>query len=77
MGERQGPLETLVNPDTSFWSGWRVLLTGHTGFKGSWLALSGLIQSQSQARWPELPALGSLSGLAPSLCAKPALLQPI
>lgn len=26
-----------VNPN--FWSGRRVLLTGHTGFKGSWLAL--------------------------------------
>jgi CDP-glucose 4,6-dehydratase len=26
-----------VNP--SFWAGRRVLLTGHTGFKGSWLAL--------------------------------------
>jgi CDP-glucose 4,6-dehydratase len=25
-------------PDASFWSGKRVLLTGHTGFKGSWLA---------------------------------------
>ena len=27
----------LINP--SFWAGRRVLLTGHTGFKGSWLAL--------------------------------------
>lgn len=26
-------------PDSAFWSGKRVLLTGHTGFKGSWLAL--------------------------------------
>jgi CDP-glucose 4,6-dehydratase len=26
-------------PDTAFWSGKRVLLTGHTGFKGSWAAL--------------------------------------
>jgi CDP-glucose 4,6-dehydratase len=26
-------------PDRAFWSGRRVLLTGHTGFKGSWLAL--------------------------------------
>ena len=26
-------------PDSSFWEGCRVLLTGHTGFKGSWLAL--------------------------------------
>ncbi len=25
--------------DKSFWNGKRVLLTGHTGFKGSWLAL--------------------------------------
>ncbi|MEI7952984.1 MAG: GDP-mannose 4,6-dehydratase, partial [Synechococcaceae cyanobacterium ELA182] len=28
-----------MTPDPSFWSGRRVLLTGHTGFKGSWLAL--------------------------------------
>ena len=25
-------------PDPAFWAGRRVLLTGHTGFKGSWLA---------------------------------------
>jgi len=25
--------------DTSFWKGRRVFLTGHTGFKGSWLSL--------------------------------------
>ena len=25
--------------DPSFWRGRRVLLTGHTGFKGSWLTL--------------------------------------
>lgn len=28
-----------INPDASFWAGRRVLLTGHTGFKGAWLAL--------------------------------------
>lgn len=28
-----------VNPVPNFWRGKRVLLTGHTGFKGSWLAL--------------------------------------
>jgi CDP-glucose 4,6-dehydratase len=44
VGERQGTVEDLVmpaarNPDPSFWAGKRVLLTGHTGFKGSWLAL--------------------------------------
>jgi CDP-glucose 4,6-dehydratase len=26
-------------PDKSFWGGKKVLLTGHTGFKGSWLSL--------------------------------------
>ena len=26
-------------PDPAFWSGRRVLVTGHTGFKGTWLAL--------------------------------------
>jgi CDP-glucose 4,6-dehydratase len=28
-----------VNPDRAFWSGRRVLVTGHTGFKGVWLTL--------------------------------------
>lgn len=28
-----------VSPDTAFWSGRRVLVTGHSGFKGSWLLL--------------------------------------
>jgi CDP-glucose 4,6-dehydratase len=28
-----------ARPDPAFWSGKRVLLTGHTGFKGSWAAL--------------------------------------
>ena len=45
MGERGGSLEKMelkhvaeqTNPD--FWRGKRVLLTGHTGFKGSWLSL--------------------------------------
>ncbi len=44
MDGRQGTLEGLelnvqgnVHPD--FWRGKRVFLTGHTGFKGSWLAL--------------------------------------
>jgi CDP-glucose 4,6-dehydratase len=29
----------LINPDPAFWRGRRVLLTGHTGFKGGWLTL--------------------------------------
>jgi CDP-glucose 4,6-dehydratase len=32
-------MESLVDPAENFWRGKRVLLTGHTGFKGSWLAL--------------------------------------
>ncbi|MGZ4979301.1 MAG: CDP-glucose 4,6-dehydratase, partial [Methylobacter sp.] len=37
MGKRQGAVENMVEP--SFWAGKVVLLTGHTGFKGSWLSL--------------------------------------
>lgn len=29
----------MTAPDGSFWRGRRVLVTGHTGFKGAWLAL--------------------------------------
>jgi CDP-glucose 4,6-dehydratase len=29
----------MVSLSTTFWQGRRVLLTGHTGFKGSWLLL--------------------------------------
>ena len=44
MGQWSSPLETVVSRagaflPPSFWEGRRVLLTGHTGFKGSWLAL--------------------------------------
>jgi len=37
VGERPRALESLVNRDA--WRGRRVLVTGHTGFKGAWLAL--------------------------------------
>jgi CDP-glucose 4,6-dehydratase len=37
VGERPCAVEELVNP--KFWAGKQVFLTGHTGFKGSWLAL--------------------------------------
>lgn len=38
MGVRHGAVEKLaMRPD--FWHGKRVFLTGHTGFKGGWLAL--------------------------------------
>ena len=37
MGGRKGALEDMVTTQT--WSGRKVFLTGHTGFKGGWLAL--------------------------------------
>jgi CDP-glucose 4,6-dehydratase len=30
---------TAATPSSAFWAGKKVLLTGHTGFKGSWLAM--------------------------------------
>lgn len=55
--------------DPSFWHGRRVLLTGHTGFKGAWLALwlerlgaevsSFALPPEPEALWPRLtPAPG-------------------
>ncbi len=32
-------MNTLTQPNPGFWRGKRVLLTGHTGFKGSWMSL--------------------------------------
>jgi len=50
-----------MTPDKSFWHGKRVLLTGHTGFKGAWLAL-----------W--LHRLGAqVTGIALAPAAKPNL----
>ncbi|MDB5866707.1 MAG: rfbG [Betaproteobacteria bacterium] len=43
MGQRHGTLESVVT-DAGFWRAKRVFVTGHTGFKGSWLScwLQGL-----------------------------------
>lgn len=38
-GESKSHLTLNTMPLSSFWQGRRVLLTGHTGFKGSWLLL--------------------------------------
>ncbi len=38
MGDRQSALEDMEMTGTN-WGGKRVLVTGHTGFKGSWLTL--------------------------------------
>ncbi len=46
MGGREGPVENVVTSRTmpagfhpAFWTERRVLVTGHTGFKGAWLLL--------------------------------------
>jgi CDP-glucose 4,6-dehydratase len=43
VGQRQSTLEgvglTMAGVNAEFWRGKRVFLTGHTGFKGSWLSL--------------------------------------
>lgn len=69
MGVGRRPLARLEmrRPDPAFWAGKRVLLTGHTGFKGSWAALwlhrlgaqvTGLALAPDQT-----PALFDLAGV--------------
>lgn len=68
MGERQRSLEGLV-VIASTWAGRKVLLTGHTGFKGSWLSLM-LLERGAEVVGFSLPAEGndpslfSLAGIA-------------
>lgn len=61
-------MEALVNPSADFWNGKRVLLTGHTGFKGAWLCLwlrSLGAQVHGLSLAPETsPNLAALSGIA-------------
>jgi len=59
--EDSGAMTASADIDPQFWSGRSVLLTGHTGFKGAWLAL-----------W--LQSLGArVTGLAPGPPTEPSL----
>jgi CDP-glucose 4,6-dehydratase len=39
MGQRRCPVADVVKERNACWAGKRVLITGHTGFKGTWLTL--------------------------------------
>lgn len=58
-------------PGREFWQGKRVLLTGHTGFKGAWLALwlqrLGANVTGVALAAPTVPSLFELAGLAPTM----------
>jgi CDP-glucose 4,6-dehydratase len=61
LGEDSGALSNSASIDSAFWRGRRVLVTGHTGFKGAWLSL-----------W--LQSLGAqVTGLAPAPPTEPSL----
>lgn len=71
MGLQQSPLEDLVTTmvaHASFWSGKSVFLTGHTGFKGSWLAFwldaLGARVTGYALEPPTSPSLFQAAGLA-------------
>jgi CDP-glucose 4,6-dehydratase len=50
-----GSSASLFGPDPAYWNGRRVLLTGHTGFKGSWLAF-WLLELGAEVTGLALPA---------------------
>ena len=60
--------------DPAFWRDKRVLITGHTGFKGAWLALwlveMGAVVSGLADRVPTDPSLYALAGLADDVAAR-------
>ena len=66
MELRKGPVEDMVN---SVFAGRRVFLTGHTGFKGGWLALSLASAGASIRGYALDPALNQV-------CSSPHVLAP-
>ena len=75
MGAGHGSLESVVMRVASpeFWKGRRTLVTGHTGFKGSWLSLLlsqlGAEVSGIALDPPTLPALFEQARVGEILCA--------
>jgi CDP-glucose 4,6-dehydratase len=53
-------MAVMAAPQTDFWRGKRVLVTGHSGFKGSWLALA-LHRSGAKVTGISLPPLSTPS----------------
>jgi CDP-glucose 4,6-dehydratase len=57
-------VEGVVNPSAASWRGRRVLVTGHTGFKGGWL-------------WMVLRKLGAdVHGIERYLAMEPRAMEP-
>lgn len=65
--EELGGLRRTMMKDLSFWQGRRVFITGHTGFKGSWLAkilaMAGAEVTGYSLEPPTEPDLYHLSGV--------------
>lgn len=72
MAERRGALEALGMSDLSFYRGKRVFVTGHTGFKGTWLCAM-LAMAGAEVTGFALPAeresLWRLAGLEDRICS--------
>ena len=68
MGDRTSPLESVGRlMDLSFYKGKRVLVTGHTGFKGAWMCRvlvdAGAILTGYSLEAPTQPNLFALAGV--------------
>lgn len=68
MGERKRSVEGVVKMDLSFYSGKTVLVTGHTGFKGSWMCKTLVLLGAKVVGYslepPTNPSLFEAAGIA-------------